>query len=229
MLRACALSSKGSWVKWLPLVEFSYNNSYQESIKMAPFEALYGQKCRTPLNWVESGERRYYGIDFVNEAEQQVRTIQQHLEAAQARQKSYADKRRKPIEFAVGDHVYIKVSLMKGVQRFGVKRKLAPRYLGPYRILEKKGNVAYKVQLPAELRAIFPVFHVSQLKKCLRVPEERVEVRDIKLKSNLVYEEKPVAVVDRKERVTRNQVVKFYKVLWSNHGEEDATWETETI
>ena len=229
MLRACALSSKGSWVKWLPLVEFSYNNSYQESIKMAPFEALYGQKCRTPLNWVESGERRYYGIDFVNEAEQQVRTIQQHLEAAQARQKSYADKRRKPIEFAVGGHVYIKVSLMKGVQRFGVKRKLAPRYLGPYRILEKKGNVAYKVQLPAELRAIFPVFHVSQLKKCLRVPEERVEVRDIKLKSNLVYEEKPVAVVDRKERVTRNQVVKFYKVLWSNHGEEDATWETETI
>jgi len=87
--------------------------------------------------------------------------------------------------------------------------------------------VAYKVQLPVELRAIFPVFHVSQLKKCLRVPEERVEVRDIKLKSDLVYEEKPVAVVDRKERVTPNRVVKFYKVLWSNHGEEDATWETE--
>jgi len=194
---------------------------------MAPFEALYGRKCRTPSNWVESGERRYYGIDFVNEAEQQVRTIQQHLEAAQARQKSYADKRRKPIEFAVGDHVYIMVSPMKGVQRFGVKRKLAPRYVGPYRILEKKGNIAYKVQLPIELRAIFRVFHVSQLKKCLCVPEERVEVRDIKLKSDLVYEEKPVAILDRKERVTRNRVVKFYKVLWSNHGEEDATWEME--
>ena len=85
------------------------------------------------MNWVEAGERRFYGIDFVNEAEQKVRTIQQHLEAAQARQKSYADKRRKPIEFSVGDHVYIKVSPMKGVQRFGVKRKLAPRYVGPYR------------------------------------------------------------------------------------------------
>jgi hypothetical protein len=179
------------------------------------------------LNWVEAGERRYYGIDFVNEAEQKVRVIQQHLEAAQARQKSYADKRRKPIEFSVGDHVYIKVSPMKGVQRFGVKRKLAPRYVGPYRILEKKGNVAYKVQLPVALRAIFPVFHVSQLKKCLRVPEERVEIRDIKLKSDLVYEEKPVAILDRKERETRNRVVKLYKVLWSNHGEEDATWETE--
>jgi len=116
---------------------------------------------------------------------------------------------------------------MKGVQRFRVKRKLAPSYLGPYQILERKGDVAYKVQLPVELRAIFPVFHVSQLKKCLRVPEERVEVRDIKLKSDLVYEEKPIAVLDLKERVTHNRVVKFYKVLWSNHGEEDATWVTE--
>ena len=116
---------------------------------------------------------------------------------------------------------------MKGVQRFGVKRKLATRYEGPYWILKRKGNIAYKVQLPIELRAIFPVFHVSQLKKCLLVPEERVEVRDIKLKSDLVYKEKPVVVLDRKERVTRNRVVKFYKVLWSNHGEEDATWESE--
>jgi len=116
---------------------------------------------------------------------------------------------------------------MKGVQRIGVKRKLAPHYVGPCRILKRKGNVAYKVQLPVALRAIFPVFHVSQLKKCLRVPEERVEVQDIKLKSDMVYEEKPMAVLDRKERVTRNRVVKFYKVLWSNHGEEDATWEAE--
>jgi len=105
LLRACALSLNGFWVKWLPLSEFSYNNSYQERIKMAPFEALYGRKCRTLLNWIEPGERTYYDIDFLNEAEQQVRTIQQHLEAAQARQKSYADKRRKLIEFAVGDHM----------------------------------------------------------------------------------------------------------------------------
>ena len=99
MLRACVISAKGSWEKWLPLAKFSYNNSYQESIKMAPFEALYGRKCRTPLNWVEAGERRYYGIDFVQEAEEQVHTIQTLMAAAQARQKSYADRRRKPIEF----------------------------------------------------------------------------------------------------------------------------------
>jgi hypothetical protein len=98
MLRACVIPSKGLWEKWLPLPEFSYNNSYQESIKMAPFEALYGRKCRTPLNWVEPGERRYYGIDFMKEAEKQVRIIQQHMVAAQACQKSYSDKRRRPIE-----------------------------------------------------------------------------------------------------------------------------------
>jgi hypothetical protein len=132
MLRACVISSKGLWEKWLPLADFSYNNSYQESIKTAPFKALYGHKCRTPLNWVEARERRYYGIDFVKQVEEQVRTIKIHMAAAQSRQKSYADRRRKPIEFEVGDFVYLKVSPMKSVKRFGVKRKLAPRYVGPF-------------------------------------------------------------------------------------------------
>ena len=131
--------------KWLPLAEFSYNNSYQASVTMAPVEALYGRKCRTPLNWVELGERRYYGIDFVKEVEEQVCIIQQHIEVAQTRQKSYADKRRRPIKYEVGDYVYLKVSPMKGVQRFGVKRKLAARYIGPYKIIERSGRVAYKL------------------------------------------------------------------------------------
>ena len=135
MLRACVISAKGSWEKWLPLAEFSYNNSYQESIKMAPFEALYGRKCRTPMNWVEAGERRYYGIDFVQEVEEQVHTIQTHMAAAQARKKSYADRHRKPIVLEVRDFIYLKVSPMKSVQRFGVKRKLAPIYVGPFQII----------------------------------------------------------------------------------------------
>ena len=140
MLRACVISSKGSWEKWLPLAEFSYNNSDQASIKMAPFEALYGRKCRTPLNWIEPDERRYFGIDFVNEAEEQVRVIQQHMKAAQSRQKSYADRRRRPLTFEVGDYVYLKVSPMKEVKRFGMKKKLSPRYVGPYKIVERKGE-----------------------------------------------------------------------------------------
>jgi hypothetical protein len=112
---------------------------------MAPFEALYCHKCRTPLNWVEPGERRYYGINFVKEAEDQVHKIQKHMEATQARQKSYADKRRKPIDFEVGDHVYLKVSPMKGVKWFGVKHKLELRYVGSYKTINKSGRVAYKL------------------------------------------------------------------------------------
>ena len=112
---------------------------------MALFEALYSHKCRTPLNWIEPSERRYFGIDFVNEAEEQARVIQQHMKAAQSRQKSYADKRRRPLTFEVGDYVHLKVSPMKGVKRFGMKKKLSPRYVGPYKILERKENVAYKL------------------------------------------------------------------------------------
>jgi hypothetical protein len=116
---------------------------------------------------------------------------------------------------------------MRGVKRFGIKRKLEPRYVGPYRIIKKSGRVAYKLNLPREMGAIFLVFHVSQLKKCLCLPKERVEVRRIKLKSDLSYEEKLVYVLDTLERVTRSRVVKLYKVVWSNHGERDATWERE--
>jgi hypothetical protein len=116
---------------------------------------------------------------------------------------------------------------MKGVQRFGVKRKLAPRYVGPYPIFERSGKVAYKLQLPPEICMIFPVFHVSQLKKCLRVPEEEVKVRNIKIKKTLTYVEEPVSILDRKDRVTQSRVIKFYKILWTNHSERDATWEWE--
>jgi hypothetical protein len=156
---------------------------------------------------VEPREGRFYSIDFVEEAEEQVHAIQKNMAAAQARQKSYADKRRKPIEFEVGDHVYLKVSPMRVMKRFGIKRKLEPRYVGPYRIIEKSGRVAYKLSLPHEPGAIFLVLHVSQLKKCLRLPKERVDVRHIKLKSDLAYEEKLVYILDTQERVTQSRVV----------------------
>ena len=113
------------------------------------------------------------------------------MKAAPSRQKSYANKRR-PLTFEMGDYVYLKVSLMKGVQRFGVKRKLAPRYVGSYQIIERKGNVTYKLQLPPKMSAIFDVFHVSQLKRCLRIPDEAIAPTNIKLQSDLTYEEKPI-------------------------------------
>ena len=127
MLIACVLTYTNKWDECLPLAEFAYNNSYQKSLEMEPFEALYGRRCRTPLNWSEPGERMVYGNDLVKKTEEQVRLIQSHLKRAQSREKSYSDKRRRPLEFKVGTHAYLRVSPMKGVFRFGVRGKLAPR------------------------------------------------------------------------------------------------------
>ena len=230
MLRACVIHFDKVWDKCLALVEFSYNNSYQESIKMAPFEALYGQRCRTPLCWSETGERQFFGPDTVIEAEERVKVIQANLKAAQSRQKSYHDKRKRPLTFQIGDHVYLRVSPMRGVHRFGVKGKLAPRYVGPFPILELCGPVAYRIQLPSHLQALHNIFHVSQLKKCVKVPSEvlSMPLEEVPLEPDLSYEERPVKVLDHKERVTRSRTIKFYKVQWSNHTEEEATWEQES-
>ena len=164
---------------------------------------------------------------MVSEAEGQVRFIQENLKIAQSRQKSYADKKRQSVTFQVGDHVYLRVSPMKGVQRFGVKGKLAPRYVGPFPIIERCGPVAYRLELPTHLSTVHNIFHVSQLRKCLRVPTKIVDIEELQLEPDLMYPEHPVKIVDFKTRVTRNQTSKFYKVQWSNHFEREATWETE--
>jgi hypothetical protein len=140
MLRACALQHGGSWDKSLPYVEFSYNNSNQASLKMSPFEALYGRKCRTPLYWDQTGERQFFGPKLIQEAEEQVRTIRENLRVAQTRQKSYADNRRRPLVFEEGDHVYLKVSPLRGMRRSKVKGKLSPRFIGPFRIFRRVGR-----------------------------------------------------------------------------------------
>jgi hypothetical protein len=228
LLRACVLQFDKSWDKCLSLAEFSYNNSYQASLKMAPFEALYGRRCRTPLSWSQPGERAIYGPDLVTEAEEKVQIIQRNLQAAQNRQKAYADRRRRPLQFESGDHVYLRVSPTKGTQRFGVKGKLAPRYIGPYPIVERCGQVAYRLQLPVQLSEVHDVFHISQLKKCLRVPTEAVAQEAISLEPDLSYTEYPERVLDAKERATRRKTVKMYKILWRNHTEDEATWETES-
>ena len=124
------------------------------------------------------------------------------MEATQSRQKSYADKRRSPLVFEIGDYVYLKVSPVKKVHRFGVKRKLVPQYVGPYKIIYQCWPVAYRLQLPPKMSAIFNVFHVSQLKKCLRVPEEAIEPTSVKIQSDLTYEEKPIRVIEEMEIVT---------------------------
>jgi hypothetical protein len=149
------------WEDCLPFAEFSYNNSYQASLQMAPFEALYGRKCRTPLNWSETGESQIFGPDIIKEAEEQVQLIRNRLKAAQSRQKSYADSKRRSVTINVGDFAYLRVTPLKGMQRFHVKGKLAPRYIGPFKILECRGEMSYKLELPAELSEFNDVFHIS--------------------------------------------------------------------
>jgi hypothetical protein len=154
------MEHQGSWDKSLPWAEFSYNNSYQESLKMTSFKVLYGHRCRTPLNWIERGEKVIFGPDLVEEAEATVWRIQDNSKAAKSRQETYGNKRRRPLEFKVGDHVYLRASPMKGVKRFEMKGKLAPRYIGPLPILEKCGTVAYKLDLPPFLAGVHDIFYV---------------------------------------------------------------------
>jgi hypothetical protein len=215
------------WDKHLPLSKFSYNNNYQESIKMSPFEALYGRPCHTPLSWFESGERVIFGPDVVTEAEEKVKQIQANILAAQSQQKSCTDKRRSPLEFEVGDHVYLWVSSMKGVRRFGIKGKLAPRYIGPYPIIDKYGPTSYQLELPAKLSGVHNVFHVSQLKKCLKPPTDVVVEDTIPLESDLTYKAYPIKILDQQDRVTRNKTIRFYKIQWNEHSEDEAMWEHE--
>jgi hypothetical protein len=227
MLRACALQHGGSWDKSLPYVEFSYNNSYQASLKMSTFEALYGRKCKTPLYWDQTGERQFFGPELIQEAEEQVRIIRENLRVAQTRQKSYADNRRRPLEFEEGDHVYLKVSPLHGMRRFKVKGKLAPRFIEPYMIFSRVGEMAYQLELPDNLSDVHNVFHVSQLKKCLRVPEEQLPMEELSVQGDLTYTEYHVKILDTLTRITRNKVIKMYKVQWSHHGEDEVTWERE--
>ncbi|GJX78764.1 putative reverse transcriptase domain-containing protein [Tanacetum coccineum] len=183
MLRACVIDFGKGWVKHLPLAEFSYNNSYHASIKAAPFEALYNRKCRSPVCWAEVGEAQLTGPEMIQETTKKIVLIKQRIQAAQDRQKSYADLKRKPMEFEVGDRVMLKVSPWKGVVRFGKRGKLNPRYVGPFKVLAKVGAVAYRLELPQELSRVHHTFHVSNLKKCyadkpLVMPLEGIHVDD---------------------------------------------------
>jgi hypothetical protein len=227
MLRACIIHYGKNWDKCLALAKFLYNNSYQSSLQMAPFEALYSRRCQTPLSWSETGERKILGPDLVTEAKNKVKLIQAKLKAAQSRQKSYGYQRRKPLQFQVGDYVYLRVSPTKGVQHFSIKGKLAPRYIGPFEITETCGPVAYRLHLPSQLVAIHDVFHISQLKKCIKAPTEIIEQQAIKIERDLSYAEQPIQILDAKERITRRKNIKMYKILWGHHIVEEATWETE--
>nr|GEX84460.1 putative reverse transcriptase domain-containing protein [Tanacetum cinerariifolium] len=170
MLRTCVLDFEGIWDVHLSLVEFLYNNSYNSSVGCAPFEALYGRKCCSPIMWAEVGEGQLIGPELVQKTTEKISQIKDKLKAARDHQKSYAGKRRKPLVFSVGDYVLLKLSHWKGVVHFGKKRKLASRFVRPFEIIEKLGHVAYQLDLSEELNVVHHTFHVSNIKKCLADP-----------------------------------------------------------
>ncbi|GJY78997.1 DNA helicase [Tanacetum coccineum] len=194
MLRCCALEWTGNWDDYLCLVEFAYNNSWHASIGMAPYEMLYGRKCRYPICWNE---------------------------------KSFADKHRRTLDFEPSDHVFLMVSPWKGVHRLGIKGKLSPRFIGPFEVLERVGEVAYRLALPLALSHMHNVFHVSTLRGYNYHPLHVVEYPLDKIQEDLYFEEEAEVILAREERIMHRKTIPFVKVLWKNHSKREATWELE--
>ncbi|XP_075515904.1 uncharacterized protein LOC142550712 [Primulina tabacum] len=190
LLRAAVMDFKDSWQEALPLVEFSYNNSFQEM-------------------------------------HDKVQLIRQRMKAAQDRQASYANRRRRPLEFQVGDFVFLRISPFRGVVHFGMRGKLSPRFVGPYEIVERIGTCAYRLDLPQSLSGIHDVFHVSMLRKYEPDPSHVILPDEVELDPSLSYTKYPVCILDRKDKVLRNKVIPLVRVQWSRHGVEESTWETE--
>ncbi|KAI3786474.1 hypothetical protein L1987_40179 [Smallanthus sonchifolius] len=203
MLRACVIDFGGSWDNHLTLIEFSYNNSYHTSIQCAPFEALYGRKCRTPVCWTEIGDNQITGPELIQETSDKVFQIQDRLKAARDRQKSYADNRRKPLEFHIDDRVLLKVSPWKGIVRFGKKGKLAPRYVGPFEILERIGP------------------------KCLAEDTLHIPLDEIRIDNQLHFVEEPTEIMDRDIKKLKRSHISIVKVRWNSKRGPEFTWERE--
>ncbi|GKD75181.1 putative reverse transcriptase domain-containing protein [Tanacetum coccineum] len=199
MLRACVIDFEKGWDRHLPLIEFSYNNSYYTSIKAAPFKALYGRKCRSPICWAEVGDAQLTGPEI----------------------------RRKPLEFQVEDKVMLKVSPWKGVIRFGKRGKLNPRYIGPFKILTKVGTVAYRLELPEKLSHVHSTCHVSNLKKCLSNEPLAIPLDEIHVDDKLNFIEEPIEIIDREVKHLKQSHIPILKVRWNSKSGPEYTWERE--
>ncbi|GJT89575.1 putative reverse transcriptase domain-containing protein [Tanacetum coccineum] len=227
MLRACVLDFRGIWDVHLLLVELSYNNSYHSSMRCAPFETLYGRKCRSLIMWAEVAEGQLIGPELVQESTEKILQIKDRLKAARDYQKSYVDKRRKPLEFSIGDYVLLKVSPWKGVVHFGKKGKLAPSFVGPFEIVEKVGPVAYWLDLTEEFNGVHDTFYVSNLKKCLTDPTLQVPLDDIRVDAKLNFVEELVEILEREFKRLKRSRIAIVKVQWNSKRGPEFTWEHE--
>ncbi|GJW63523.1 putative reverse transcriptase domain-containing protein [Tanacetum coccineum] len=226
MLRACVIDFGKEWERHLPWVEFSYNNSYLDSIQGNTFEALYGQMQKSPVCWAEVGDVQLTGPEIIHETTEKIVQIRQRLQAARDRQRNYANIRRKLLEFQVGDRVMLKVSPRKGVIRFGKRGKLNPRYIGPFKILERIGPVVYKLEIPEEISNVHSTFHVSNLKKCLSDESLFIPMKKLRLDDKLNFVEELVEIMDRevkKLKQSRILIIKddpYMKVMHAYYAKE---------
>nr|GEX37485.1 putative reverse transcriptase domain-containing protein [Tanacetum cinerariifolium] len=202
MMRACVIDFGNGWVNHLSLVEFSYNNSYHAIIKAAPFESLYSRKCHSPICWAEVGETQLLGPELIQETTKKIIQIKQRIQAARDRQKSYADLKRKPMEFQVGDRVMLKV-------------------------LEKVGSVAYKLELPQELSGVHNMFHVSNLKKCYADEQLAVPLDGLHFEDKLHFVEEPVEIMDREVKRLKRSRIPIVNVRWNSRRGLEFTWKRE--
>ncbi|GKE65509.1 hypothetical protein Tco_1519670, partial [Tanacetum coccineum] len=185
------------------------------------------RKCRSPVIWTEVGESQLIGPEIVQETTEKIVQIKERLKTTRSHQKSYADKRRKPLEFQVGDRVLLKVFPWKGVVRFGKKGKTAPRYVGPFKIVECVGPIAYWLKLPQELSCVHDTFHVSNFKKCLAEPDVQVPLDEIEIDENLRFVEEPIEIVDRDVKRLKRKRIPLVKVHWNSQQGAEYTWEHE--
>ncbi|GJY49709.1 putative reverse transcriptase domain-containing protein [Tanacetum coccineum] len=215
------------WDRHLPLFEFSYNNNYHTSIKAAPFEALYGQKCRSPVCWAEVRDVQLTSLEIIHETNKKIIQIKSRIQAAHDRQKSYADVRYKPLEFQAGDRVMLKVSPWKEVIYFGRRGKLNQRYNGTFKVLEKVGTIAYKLELLQQLSRVHSTFYVSNLKKCLSNEPLAIPLDEIHIDDKLYFAEEPVEIMDREVKRLKQSRILIIKVQWNSRRGPEFTWERE--
>ncbi|GKA15980.1 putative reverse transcriptase domain-containing protein [Tanacetum coccineum] len=190
-------------------------------------KALYNQKCRSPICWVEVGDAQLTGLEIVHETTEKTIQIKKRIQDARDRQKSYADRRRKPLEFKVRDKFMLKVSPWKGVIRFGKRGKLNPRYIGPFRIIAKVGTLAYRLELPEQLSRVHSTFHVSNLKKCFVNEPLAILLDEIQIYDKLYFIEEPVEIMDREVKRLKQSRIPIVKVRWNSRRGPEFTWERE--
>ncbi|GJX56314.1 putative reverse transcriptase domain-containing protein [Tanacetum coccineum] len=227
MLRACAVNFEKDWDRYLPLVEFSYNNSYHTSIKATPFEALYGHKCRSPVCWAEVGDAQLTSPNIIHETTEKIIQIKKHIQAACDRQKSYIDRRRKPLEFQVGDKVILKVSPWKGVIHFGKRGKLNPRYIGPFKVLDKVGTVSYRLKLPDQLSRVHITFYISNLKKCFSDEPLAILLDEIQIDDKLHFIKELAEIMDHEVKSLKQSHIPIVNARWNSRRGSEFTWVRE--